>query len=757
MYNRFLPNRRTLAKVFTDGVMEFLNVACSQPQFLREGTTRCPCSRCKLLTFQKRDDCQLHLLKWGFMPNYYIWTSHGESYLNNEPVTVSTRPESLETNNMYRDMVYDAVGPIFSQDSCLDGVGPSNVQECETIEEEAPNPKAQQFYDLLHASDEPLYSGCTRHSKLSAVSRMLHLKSEQNMPDIHFNSWAGLINELLPDEGNKVPENFYRTKQFIDALGLPVEKIHVCINGCMLFWGDDEEAMECKFCNHPRFKVGNSKKSKLVPYQKMYYLPITPRLQRLYASEETAKHMTWHKEHVHEGDEMCHPSDGEAWKHFDHVYPNFAREPRNIRLALCADGFSPFGVSGKSYSCWPVIVTPYNLPPWMCMKTQYMFLTMVIPGPKDPGKMIDVYLQPLIAELNSLWHVGVTTYDISRKHNFNMRAMLMWTIGDFPAYGMLSGWMTAGHMACPICMERSKAFQLRYGRKTCFFDCHRQFLPQHHSYRRNKVNFLKNRVENSPPPPRLSGEQCWHRVKDIPKVTDTGGNSNPEGYLQSHNWTKKSIFWELPYWHTLLVRHNLDVMHIVKNCFDNVFNTVMDVKGKTKDTLTARYDIQAICKRNELALNPGDTKRSKATYYLNKQEQRIVYEWIRGLKFPDGHVSNLSRCVDVNESKLINIKSHDCHVFMLRLLPVAFREMLPESIWNALVEFSIFFKELCTTKLSVSKMMELEENIALILCKLERIFPPSFFNAMEHLPIHLPYEARVCGPVQYRWMYPFER
>lgn len=43
------------------------------------------------------------------------------------------------------------------------------------------------------------------------------------------------------------------------------------------------------------------------------------------------------------------------------------------------------------------------------------------------------------------------------------------------------------------------------------------------------------------------------------------------------------------------------------------------------------------------------------------------------------------------------------------------------------------------------------------LCKLERISPPAFFDSMEHLPIHLPYEARVRGPVQYRWMYPFER
>ena len=52
---------------------------------------------------------------------------------------------------------------------------------------------------------------------------------------------------------------------------------------------------------------------------------------------------------------------------------------------------------------------------------------------------------------------------------------------------------------------------------------------------------------------------------------------------------------------------------------------------------------------------------------------------------------------------------------------------------------------------------EQEAKIVLILCKLERIFPPSFFDIMVHLLIHLPYEAKIVGPPQYRWMFPFER
>ena len=149
--------------------------------------------------------------------------------------------------------------------------------------------------------------------------------------------------------------------------------------------------------------------------------------------------MTWHANHQSSGEVMWHPSDSEAWQHFDRIYPDFGSEPRNVRLGLCADGFAPHGQFGKTYSCWPVVVTPYNLPPGMCMKSEYMYLTLICPGPKNPKKNIDIFLQPLIDELKQLWDEGLPTFDVVNREQFLMRAALMWTINDFPAYGMLSG------------------------------------------------------------------------------------------------------------------------------------------------------------------------------------------------------------------------------------------------------------------------------------------------------------------------------
>ena len=70
----------------------------------------------------------------------------------------------------------------------------------------------------------------------------------------------------------------------------------------------------------------------------------------------------------------------------------------------------------------------------------------------------------------------------------------------------------------------------------------------------------------------------------------------------THNWTKQSIFWELPYWKHRLLHHNLDVMHIKKMFFHNIFNTVMDINNKTKDNVKARLDLKEYCRRSELYL-----------------------------------------------------------------------------------------------------------------------------------------------------------
>ena len=95
------------------------------------------------------------------------------------------------------------------------------------------------------------------------------------------------------------------------------------------------------------------------------------------------------------------------------------------------------------------------------------------------------------------------------------------------------------------------------------------------------------------------------------------------------------------------------------------------------------------------------------------------------------------------------------------LLPLAIDGLLPEEVsalvFAPLIKLSSFFKALCSKVLSVDDLEKMENQIVIVLCQLERIFPPSFFDVMMHLPIHLVGEAMIARPVQYRWMYPIER
>jgi len=154
----------------------------------------------------------------------------------------------------------------------------------------------------------------------------------------------------------------------------------------MLFYDNeygknDGDLLQCKYYNKPRYHAPKAGKhrNKPIPIKSMFYLPIIPRLKRLFASMETTYQMTWHYDNRKDSDVLRHPSDSQAWKHFDRVHPNFAAKPRNVRIGLCSDGFNPYiQASAKPYSCWPVIVTPYNLPHEMCMSRPYMFLSCLI-------------------------------------------------------------------------------------------------------------------------------------------------------------------------------------------------------------------------------------------------------------------------------------------------------------------------------------------------------------------------------------------
>ncbi|XP_075645463.1 uncharacterized protein LOC142616510 [Castanea sativa] len=441
--------------------------------------------------------------------------------------------------------------------------------------------------------------------------------------------------------------------------------------------------------------------------------------------------MTWHHDKRVDDGLLRHPADSKAWKIFDEIHESFSFEKRNVRLGLASDGFNPYGNMSTTHSTWPIVLVQYNLPSWMCMKQSYFMLALLIPGPKGPGIKIDIYFQPLIDELKKLWEVGVTTFDSSRNQNFNMRAAVLWTINDFPTYRILSGWNTTGAL---------------------------------HRWRLESKKF-DGKKEIGLSPKQLSGDDVLSQLCDLEfLIFRNGAKKRKHDELnEKDNWLKKSIFFKLPYWRTLFLRNNLDVMHIKKNVCDSIIETLMSTKKKTKDNLNSHLDLKAMGIREELhPISCGEyLKLSSACYTLSVNEQRDFCGFLKEVKFPDGYSSNIARCVNLKDRKISGPKSHDCHILLETLLLLAIDGLLPEEVSakvsKPLIVLSNFFKALCSKVLSVDDLEKMESQISIALCQLEMIFPPLFFDVMMHLPIHLAGEAMIAGPVQYRWMYPIER
>lgn len=323
-------------------------------------------------------------------------------------------------------------------------------------------------------------------------------------------------------------------------IGLGYEAIHVCRHDCCLFWKEYASMDKCPICGDSRWNDDKTT-GKKVPHKVLRYFPLTSRLRRMYCSRHTAKEMTWHSTGQSETGKMCHPVDGLAWKEFDAKYPEFSKEPRNVRLALAADGFNPFGNLTHPHSTWPVILTTYNKPPWLCMKETSFMLTLLIPGPKSPGKDMDVFLRPLVDELKMLWDEGVQVRDAATNTVFTMRAALLWTINDFPARSSLSGWSGQGYKACPTCNEDTSSCRVK---GKIVYVGHRRFLPTKHHWRSSPL--FNGKSERRDPPRRFNPAIVLRQLASI-QIRKPGKHPRLRNVKISRkqkkfNWSKKSIF-----------------------------------------------------------------------------------------------------------------------------------------------------------------------------------------------------------------------
>jgi hypothetical protein len=104
--------------------------------------------------------------------------------------------------------------------------------------------------------------------------------------------------------------------------------------------------------------------------------------------------------------------------------------------------------------------------------------------------------------------------------------------------------------------------------------------------------------------------------------------------------------------------------------------------------------------------------------------------------------------VNMMTRKQIGLKGHDYHIIMQRLLHVMFRGYFDAALWTVLAELRYFYRQLCAKEFMTVTLQKLEEEIPVLRCKMEKCFSLGVFCPIQHLLIHLTYEAKVGGPVQ---------
>ncbi|CAA7017614.1 unnamed protein product [Microthlaspi erraticum] len=334
-------------------------------------------------------------------------------------------------------------------------------------------------------------------------------------------------------------------------------------------------------------------------------------------------------------------------------------------------------------------------------------------------------------------------------------------------------------MGCPVCGKDTDCMWLPNSRKHVYM-CHRKGLSPTHSYRGKKVWFdgkaehgvkrriltghnisslLKNFKNNFGNTKKTGKKRC--RSPCLDSFSDSESDDEEETEVDEEEllrWKKRSIFFKLPYWEELPIRHNLDVMHVEKNVASSIIATLLHC-GNSKDGLKARKDLEVFGIRKDLhpKLKGKRTYLPPAPWSLSKTEKKVFCKRLYDFKGPDGYCSNLSSCVSLEDCKVMGFKSHDYHVLMQQLLPVALRGLLPKGPSIAITRLCSFFNHLCQRVVDREQLSIMESEIVETLCMFERFFQPSFFDIMVHLCVHLGREARLCGPVHFRWMYPFER
>nr|GEZ76502.1 hypothetical protein [Tanacetum cinerariifolium] len=201
--------------------------------------------------------------------------------------------------------------------------------------------------------------------------------------------------------------------------------------------------------------------------------------------------------------------------------------------------------------------------------------------------------------------------------------------------------------------------------------------------------------------------------------------------------TGEQIYNEQRYWRHNSDPHCIDFMHVEKNICESLVRTLLNVPGKTKDEMNARLDLAELGIKPELFARHEEDKTTLPPigYILTNAEKDIFCETLSNIRVPQGYCSNFSSLVSLKDRKLIGLKSHDYHMLMQEFLPIVIRSIMHPPTRYAIIRFCFFFKVICRKEISLQELDELQLELVMTLCLLEKFFPLEYHKTMKTIGI----------------------
>ncbi len=330
----------------------------------------------------------------------------------------------------------------------------------------------------------PLYDGSPM-SVLQALVKYFRWFSEH--PGISkeaLSSMLSMQHSVVLPPGNQLPNSYDAALREIEPYLVQPEVHDVCPNDCVIFRGDHKDALQCPKCGAKRYISEQSS----IPARRFTYLPLKPRLSRLFGTANMAQILQSHA--VVRGSELDTMHDihqSPAWKTAYEDGGLFNGDPRGISLALCTDGVNPFAHHRVSYSMWPIMLTLLNLPRKMRNRFGSVVLVGIVPGNgSQEAHNLNPYLDILVDELLEL--CNITLYDAYQKAPFPCKVELLLHVLDYPGISKVFSVVGSGGIqGCAFCDqpgEHDSNLQ-----KTVYLR-NRRFLPATSKLRKDKTKYV---------------------------------------------------------------------------------------------------------------------------------------------------------------------------------------------------------------------------------------------------------------------------